>query len=82
MRKIYPRRRNPRFCGEQGLTAAGAHAIASGKAAKLETPEEWLDAILEGEIEDTLQDLGWRSQCGARRCRRAGSCRQFPHRLA
>ncbi|MEE4235549.1 MAG: hypothetical protein V2I51_02390 [Anderseniella sp.] len=82
MRKVYPRRRKPRFCGEHGLTAAAAHAIASGSAVKFASPEEWLDAILEGEIKDTLPDMGWRSHCGTRRCRRAGRCRQFPHRLS
>ncbi len=82
MSKVHPRRRPTRFCGENGLTAAASHAIRSASAAGCTLPEEWLDAILEGTVKDTLQDLGWRSNCGSRRCRRAASCRQFPHRTA
>jgi hypothetical protein len=66
--------RLPRFCGEDGLVAVALHAIETGQAAGHTRPDEWLDDILEGRITDNVKELGWRSHCGSRRCRRAGKC--------
>jgi hypothetical protein len=74
MSRPAPRTRPPRFCGEAGLRAVALHAIETGQASGHDRPDEWFDDILEGRIIDNVKQLGWRSHCGSRRCRRAGKC--------
>jgi len=37
-------------------------------------PEEWILAVLEGDIDDVLPELGWQPCQNENKCRRAGRC--------
>ena len=61
-------------CGEEGLVTAFARAAESEPACDYDGLDDYLAAVLDGEVEDVLEAAGWRPCIGPGRCRRAGRC--------
>jgi len=61
-------------CGEEGLATAFARAAESEPACDYDGLDDYLAAVLDGEVEDVLDEAGWRACLGPGRCRRAGRC--------
>jgi hypothetical protein len=61
-------------CGEEGLATAFRRAGEEGFIDDHDHLDDYLEAVLEGEVEDVLGEAGWRACMRPRRCRRAGRC--------
>jgi hypothetical protein len=61
-------------CGREGLATAFRRASEEGFIDDHDHLDDYLEAVLEGEVEDVLGEAGWRACMRPRRCRRAGRC--------
>jgi hypothetical protein len=61
-------------CGEEGLATAFRRACDAGLIADYDDLDDYLEAVLEGNEDDVLDQMGWRACAWSRRCRRAGRC--------
>jgi hypothetical protein len=64
------------LCDEDGILPAISAAMQAGRLTGYDSPEHYLEAVLEGETNDEIRKFGWAPCPCPRTCTRNGHCRR------